>query len=175
MINALVKELIHPPSLPTLPQAQVLEVDEKHYVIINDASVHARLGDPSAHLQESQEPQPTILLHGNADCIPQGAPPASCAQGATLGAVGLLSAKPENALAPVNLEGAAVGIGYVQGCGGDFFSYNKLVGAVEDVQKVRQHTALLTLVSSLEGVIPARCWLSHCKSGACHSQHSAAL
>lgn len=62
---------------------------------------------------------------------------ASCAQGATLPAVGLLSTKPAKALAPTNLEGAAVAVGYVQGCGGDYFSYNELAGAVEDVKQVR--------------------------------------
>jgi hypothetical protein len=56
--------------------------------------------------------------------------------------VGRLSAKPEKALAPVNLEGAVVGVGYVQGCGGDYFSYNELVGAVEDIQKVRQNSII---------------------------------
>jgi hypothetical protein len=65
-------------------------------------------------------------------------PPASCAKDAALGPVGLLSAKPAKALTPTNLEGAAVAVGYVQGCGGDFFSYTELAGAVEDVKKVRE-------------------------------------
>lgn len=64
-------------------------------------------------------------------------PSASCGQGAVLGPVGLLSAKPSKALAPTTLEGAAVAVGYVQGCGGDFFPYTELAGAVEDVKKVR--------------------------------------
>jgi len=62
---------------------------------------------------------------------------ASCAAKGALGPVGLLSAKAVKAQAPSTLEGAAVAIGYVQGCAGDFYSYNELMGPVEDVHKVR--------------------------------------
>lgn len=53
---------------------QVVEADGKQYVVINDASGRARLAN-TAPLEESEEPRATGLLHGNADCIKQGAPP----------------------------------------------------------------------------------------------------
>lgn len=68
---------------------------------------------------------------------PTNATTASCAANAPLGPVGTLSTT-ATTHPPAPLKGAAVAIGYIQGCGGDYFATHELSAAVEDVSKVER-------------------------------------
>jgi hypothetical protein len=70
---------------------------------------------------------------------------ASCPEAGTLRQAGLLNQAATKAKPPMPLAGAAVAVGYVQGCAGDWYSYHQLDSSAQDVNKVGRAAKYLTL------------------------------